>query len=144
MMCSEEGGGQGEGRRGGGNVEVRSLTRRTFVLRHSIAISLCAIVIHLVHDDFFLSLCLCLSRILSASRQPIVTQNEWIQRTSPAKRTLFFWSSSRSQLYMYVFSVAYQTSEKTRRRDEEWSVMYVRVYVCFFFVSWLLFIINIY
>lgn len=114
--------------------EEGSLLTYTFVLRHSIAISLCAIVIHLVHDDFFLFLSLFLKDSLGVTSTADRTQNEWIQRTNLDSYTqymLFFWSFSKSQDYT-CFLGAYQTTVKTRRKkNNERTVINLRVYVCF-------------
>lgn len=129
MTCREEtesygvfgrGGRQREGRRGGGNVEVRSLTR-TFVLRHSIAISLCAIVIHLVHDDF--SLFVSISQGFSASHRPPIAH-----KTNELNEHCFL-----SQNVNYTCTLFDQTSEKTRRKNEERMVINLCVYVFFLY-----------
>lgn len=121
-----------EGRRERGS----SLTY-TFVLRHSIAISLCAIVIHLVHDDFFLFLSLFLKDSLGVTSTADSTQNEWIQRTnldSYTQYTLFFWSFSKSHDYT-CFLGSYQTSVKTRRKKKQRTDGYKSSCVCVFLLS---------
>lgn len=71
------------------------------VLRHFIAISLCAIVIHLVHDGFIiLFLSLFLKDSLGVASSADSTQNEWIQRTNLVY-AVFLIFLEKSRLYAF-------------------------------------------
>lgn len=146
MTCREEtesygvrGGGGGGGDRGKEGVEeetwkfVRLLVVRSFCV--ILSLSLCATSSSTLCMTISLSLSLCLSRILSASHRPPIARktnefNERIQQTN----SVFLIFLEKSTIHVH-FSIAYQTSEKTRHRNKERTVIHHRLYVWFFCIA---------